>query len=712
MSSKWSRQRRQKRKYEGYLREDVPVAASTSDRPSASSLTATGEDESSRYRPASKNSGSANVERGVAAGSVRGSEEIDVAAESHSGSDDSVEHEIISSFSGTSNTSDSSDSEIETDGDQPVTRALDKSTDTQSLIRDWAIKHQITHSALRELLEVLKNRYDSDLPSDPRTLCRTPSHLSSQIKKKCGGEYYHFGLKNSIQEFLDSLSCVDRSKITSVFLKINCDGIPLFKSSGKQFWPLLVQCCIDREMRAASEPFPVGIFVGDAKPNNLGDYVKDFVEEMVELRNGGFEYRGARYSVVIQCFICDAPARQFLKCIVSHTGYNGCERCTQHGEYNSHAMTFPELGAQLRTDDSFISRTESDHHKGTSPLVELGVGLVTQFVLDPMHLLYLGVMRKLFHLWLKGPLSTRIGTQCKERISTKLVELAKFMPSEFSRKPRSLNDLDRYKATEYRAFLLYTGPICLKRSVDENIYKNFLLLSASTTLLSLHSDPQNLDVAKQYIIAFIKHFELLYGTRHLVYNIHSLSHLTDDVRKFGSIDKISAFPFENYLGTLKKLLRKPNAVLSQVINRIFEMKSCKPEKKVQKYPVVKQEHNNGPVPNNELCVQFRALYLEKFCIRLNPADHGIMVNSRVGRVVNIMQYEADTEIHVLYHLYKVYEDLYDYPVKSGSLGIFVVSDQSKTLKSCSHKEIQSKYILFPLGDKVAAFPLIHTNHQQ
>lgn len=39
------------------------------------------------------------------------------------------------------------------------------------------------------------------------------------------------------------------------------------------------------------------------------------------------------YSVKIYNFICDAPARAFIKCIKIHTGYASCEKCTEYGKY-------------------------------------------------------------------------------------------------------------------------------------------------------------------------------------------------------------------------------------------------------------------------------------------------------------------------------------------------------------------------------------------
>ena len=48
------------------------------------------------------------------------------------------------------------------------------------------------------------------------------------------------------------------------------------------------------------------------------------------------------------------------------------------------------------------------------------------------------------------------------------------MPSEFSRQPRWLDELDRWKATEYRQFLLYAGPLVLRDLLHKEVYQYFL----------------------------------------------------------------------------------------------------------------------------------------------------------------------------------------------------------------------------------------------
>lgn len=94
--------------------------------------------------------------------------------------------------------------------------------------------------------------------------------------------------------------------------------------------------------------------------------------------------------------------------------------------------------------------------------------MVSQFPLDYMHLVCLGVMKR------------RLGSRVIDDISQHLLNLKSHIPSEFARKPRSLKEIDRWKATEFRQFLLYTGPVVLAEILHPNMYKNFLLLSVGT----------------------------------------------------------------------------------------------------------------------------------------------------------------------------------------------------------------------------------------
>lgn len=73
------------------------------------------------------------------------------------------------------------------------------------------------------------------------------------------------------------------------------------------------------------------------------------------------------------------------------------------------------------------------------------------------------------------------------------------MPGEFVRQPRSLNEIDRWKATEFRQFLLYSGPVVLSSVIPQPLYSHFLTLTVSMSIL-LEKDTEKrnayLDYAK------------------------------------------------------------------------------------------------------------------------------------------------------------------------------------------------------------------------
>lgn len=188
-----------------------------------------------------------------------------------------------------------------------------------------------------------------------------------------------------------------------------------------------------------------------------------------------------------------------------------------------------------------------------------------------MHLVCLGVVRRLICLWMKGPLTVRLPARDVDRISRNLLTLRPHIPSEFARRPRALKEVDRWKATEFRQFLLYTGPVVLREVLRPDVYANFLLLStAMSVLVSPYFATQHSDYANSLLHAFVKHFARLYGEDQLVYNVHGWSHLAQDAKRFGNLDVISSFPYENYLQKLKSFVRKPTNPLAQIIRRLSE----------------------------------------------------------------------------------------------------------------------------------------------
>ena len=55
------------------------------------------------------------------------------------------------------------------------------------------------------------------------------------------------------------------------------------------------------------------------------------------------------------------------------------------------------------------------------------------------------------------------------------------------------------------------------------------------------------------------------------YNVHVLPHLAEDAMQFGQLDNFSAFPFENYLHRLKRLVKCGRQPLAQIVRRLHEL---------------------------------------------------------------------------------------------------------------------------------------------
>ena len=128
--------------------------------------------------------------------------------------------------------------------------------------------------------------------------------------------------------------------------------------------------------------------------------------------------------------------------------------------------------------------------------------------------------------------------------------------------------------------------IVLRGVVPEEVYSHFLTFCVAMSLL-LHPDYKvisyYLNYAQELLKTFVSSAPKIYGPTFTVYNVHSLLHLHEDVEHFRcSLNEISAFPFENYLQTLKKYVRNSSKPLVQVVKRLTEAEESNMHKKNKK----------------------------------------------------------------------------------------------------------------------------------
>ncbi|KAK5647815.1 hypothetical protein RI129_002707 [Pyrocoelia pectoralis] len=468
----------------------------------------------------------------------------------------------------------------------------------------WAVDYNVRHNCLGALLSHLRKFTNCDLPKDPRTLLSTPR--STAVTTVYGGEYIHIGLQPALRNMLQI-----NPNASEINLLINIDGLPISRSSNACLWPILCSDHINTEV------YLIGCYYGYEKPKNANEFLEMFVKEAVDVVNNGLEMNGRIVTVKVFGLICDVPAKSFVLSVKGHGGYDSCTKCTIHGDYQNHGVCFPyniNVCHPLRTDIGFINNEYEDYQVGDTIMKCIpNFGLVSNVPIDYMHQLCLGVMKKLITLWISGqPLSVKLPSKSIKTISAVLIDLQSTVPKEFSRKPRSLVDINHWKATEFRNFLLYYGPLVLKDVVCENVYKNFLALHVASRILISHTaikDSCNLEYAANLLRYFVTTFQTIYGSDKISHNVHNLLHICDDVKKYGPLDMFSAFKFESYMAQLKRLLRKSEKPLAQLSRRYCEISRVyTKDYQLQRQVSLQNVHTDGPLHlTNKLSIKYNSI---------------------------------------------------------------------------------------------------------
>ncbi|XP_018363603.1 PREDICTED: uncharacterized protein LOC108761502 [Trachymyrmex cornetzi] len=125
------------------------------------------------------------------------------------------------------------------------------------------------------------------------------------------------------------------------------------------------------------QPMVAAIYYGDSKPP-LQLFFKQFIEELKEICREGLQIGRHEVNVKIECFVCDTQARSFIKGTPgSNAEYGSCIKCTVVGDWDKKGrhMSYPKIDCPRRTNESFRSKIDEDHHKEDTPLTELDIDM-------------------------------------------------------------------------------------------------------------------------------------------------------------------------------------------------------------------------------------------------------------------------------------------------------------------------------------------------
>nr|CAI5854864.1 unnamed protein product [Callosobruchus analis] len=551
----------------------------------------------------------------------------------------------------TSNTNDASNSDLKEEHDPIQSSSLDsdegetgdiKNFDFNQDIKAWALKHNIKHVAIKDLLEILNKNTDVRFPNDPRTFLATP--CETNIWDIAGGQYWHNGLTMCLQEIFR-----DTKKSQDISININIDGLPIFKSSRYEFWPILFNI-----NEFPYKPMIIGMYYGKGKPSNPNEFLSQFVEELMLIMNKGVMITEYKISVHLKCFICDSPARcsKFQFSTWMPKVYY-CWRIL----HVTHSNYYPNKVFAKRTDESFRLKEDEYHHKTDSVILKLPINMIDCFpVADSLHLIDLGVMKRLLTGWRDG-----------------------------SFKNKTL----KWPAT-----------------VTEGLF-------CAITICSTDFYAEHLDVAEALLNRFVDCYSSIYGEYFITSHIHNLTHLTDDVKMLGNLTKISAYPFESKLYEIKTMIRNGNNPLAQIANRLSEKQGFDlwENKELPSYPLLTSYTHDtllrniiGPDKNTAI---YKKIVFEGYCLGGSDVNSWFLTKQN-----DIVYFEAAAKLSTGYLIsgkkLSSVVPFFQTPINSSILNIYIASSEFKSKETFKISDIKCKLVHVVYKNQIVFTPLLHT----
>lgn len=286
------------------------------------------------------------------------------------------------------------------------------------------------------------------------------------------------------------------------------------------------------------------------------------------------------------------------------------------------------------------------------------------------------------------------------QINILLKRCNEFLPKEIHRKIRSLKHIHYYKGTEFRTFLLYVGIVVLKQHLPVSQYQHFLTLFCAVTICSSDKYKRFLPKAKELFVEYIEKYIEIYHIANITSNVHNLCHVVDNVVKFGNLNTIDAYKFENKLHHMKLQLKQCNKPLQQIARRTCE--SFESDIKRSSCPVKSVSAKNQMNANT-------FTYLEIITPSFTLTSNGSGNKYFLTKSKEIVEFNYVTIENGKYKLFgcpfESKSDFFDKPFCSRYINIF---KSDCIITEYDLESIEAKLFSIPFGNCSVFIPLIHT----
>jgi len=380
------------------------------------------------------------------------------------------------------------------------------------------------------------------------------------------------------------------------------DGISTGKLTGKSLWPIYVTINELPFKDRSRYMLLAGLYVGCKDPNQL-TFFQPFVKEANKLSSEGFSWIHEGKEIVSKviplCAVTDSVARWQLLNMQSFHAFYGCTFCYEKQEKTGPRSRFFNVlseRADERTAESTYQdakrayekkddpRTNKQHYKGVKgPSILMNLlyfDLIWGFVVDYMHAILLGVIKS--HMeYLFDSTKKKCWIDMADNIALKNLTdtidnrlLSIQPPTGITRNPRSIEHCSKWKASEWRSWLLFYCIPCLQGLLKDKHLAHLAMLSQATNILLQHSVSRvEIEEAHNLFLQYCYYFQKYFKPKHTIYNLHLLTHVCKCVINWGPLWTHNAFCYEGQNRHLLQLYQSPFQVISQIARKFLMFNS-------------------------------------------------------------------------------------------------------------------------------------------
>ncbi|XP_031783010.1 uncharacterized protein LOC116416888 isoform X1 [Nasonia vitripennis] len=222
-----------------------------------------------------------------------------------------------------------------------------------------------------------------------------------------------------------------------------------------------------------------------------------------------------------------------------------------------------DLQSVILSNNSSARGVKGDISLSATPYIDM----VWSFSYDYLHGTLAGVDNQLYKQYTKAESKFKISSFDKNRIKQRIISIKP--THDIHRLPEF--ERSNWHAVDVKHWILCYALPCLSEILDEEALLHYsLLVNSLFTLLKTEITAEELSTCEHDLKKFVVLYEYYFHETSMTFNVHSVLHIVESVKKNGPLWANSTFPFENNIHQLRQLINGPNGMDKQMSRKHLE----------------------------------------------------------------------------------------------------------------------------------------------